>query len=376
MYVAGWPSLNPGWFFETKSPEQKPFPLSAANRHYFYVARNGIYHLFRALRFKKGETVLVPDYHSGNEVWAIRAAGASVVYYHINRNLEPDLAELEQLCRTHNPKALYVIHFLGWPQPMAPLTELCRQRKLLLIEDCALSLLSESGGKALGSFGDYAVFCLYKTLPVPNGGLIVQNHNMVELNGLDLQACSKLSVAGRSAGLMMEWIRGRSEPVGNALFTIKGSAGRALSKMRVSRVPVGDIGFDVSKVNLGMSSFCHGLLKRFDYEGIRRKRRENYMLLHQMLAGKTTLLLDDLGDACPLFFPFLVSDKGAAARALWSKDIDAVEFWNYGDPEAKNPSRDSQFLREHVLELPIHQDVTHAQLEYMANEVMRLNLHL
>src|SRR5687767_7496562 len=165
MYVSGWPSLSPGYFFQTKSPEQKPFPLSAANRHYFYVARNGIYHLFRALNFKKGETVLVPDYHSGNEVWAIRAAGASVVYYHIKRNLEPDLDELEQLCRTHNSKALYVIHFLGWPQPMAPLTALCRQRKMLLIEDCALSLLSESEGKALGSFGDYAVFCLYKTLP-------------------------------------------------------------------------------------------------------------------------------------------------------------------------------------------------------------------
>jgi len=79
---------------------------------------------------------------------------------------------------------------------------------------------------------------------------------------------------------------------------------------------------------------------------------------------------------CPLFFPLLVPDKHAAAQALWRRGIGAVEFWNYGDPEARGVGfEDAQFLRDHVLELPIHQDVGTAQVEYMADQVLRLQLH-
>ena len=76
-----------------------PYPLNAPHRHSFCVARSGIYHLFRALRLKPGETVLVPDYHSGNEVAAIRAAGATVVHYPIRRNLEPDMEALSRMVK-------------------------------------------------------------------------------------------------------------------------------------------------------------------------------------------------------------------------------------------------------------------------------------
>src|SRR5262245_42829462 len=41
-----------------------------------------------------------------------------------------------------------------------------------LVEDCALSLYSrDPSGRWLGSTGDLSIFCLYKTLPVPHGGV-------------------------------------------------------------------------------------------------------------------------------------------------------------------------------------------------------------
>jgi hypothetical protein len=67
-----------------------------------------------------------------------------------------------------------------------------------------------------------------------------------------------------------------------------------------------------------------------------------------------------------------VADKAAAARMLRACGIQAMEFWNHGDPEANGA--DALFLREHVLELPIHQDVTPEQVEYMAEQVQRLRL--
>src|SRR6266508_3048363 len=196
-YVSAWPGLKPEHLLHPSAAKDLPFPLNAPKRSYFYVARSGIYHLFRALRLARNQTVLVPDYHSGNEVSAIRAAGASIRFYRITRSLEPDLGELERLCDS-GARVLYLIHYLGWPQPLEEAMALARDRHMIVVEDCALSLLSQPEGRALGSAGDYAVYCLYKTLPVPNGGLLVQNRNPLrELDRLRLRPGGKVSVCGR-----------------------------------------------------------------------------------------------------------------------------------------------------------------------------------
>jgi dTDP-4-amino-4,6-dideoxygalactose transaminase len=340
------------------------------------VARSGIYHLFRALQFQKEDIVLVPDYHSGNEVSAIRAAGATIVYYPILRNLEPDRDALSRLAKL-NPRVIYIIHYLGWPQPMQEIAGLCRARGSILIEDCALSLLSEPHGQALGATGDYSVFCLYKTLPVPNGGLLVQNRNILGgLSELKLQRCPQTTAFGRAAELTLEALRSRADFVGRALFGIKRVFGRLLRAGGRRQVPIGNIGWNLGDVDVAMSSICDTVMQRLDYDHIRRKRRENFMLLRQKLEGRVKMLREDLEEGvCPLFFPILVEDKHAAARALWRRGVGAVEFWNEVRPLAEQDSGPAaQYLRAHVLELPIHQDVGPRQAKYIADQVLGLEL--
>jgi len=379
MYVPAWPGLKPGYFFQSPLQRELPFPFSAPHFTYFFRASHAIYHLFHALRFQERDTVLVPAYHSGNEVLAIRASGASIRYYSIDRNLLPDLNELSSLCKSNpRPRALFVIHYLGWPQPMKEIMALCQEQGMILIEDCALSLLSEMDGQPLGTFGDYAVFCLYKTLSVPNGAVLVQNRNVLEeLTRLELNPCSSVSVASRSLELLLEWIRSRSDGLGKVLFSAKRAMGHALTAVGVKRLPVGDMGFDPAHVNVAMSPLSAGLLKRFDYEEIRKRRRDNFLLVQLELDGRVPLLRKELGKGtCPLYFPILVQDKHSAARALWQRGIEAVEFWNYGDPEAKKEAfPDAQFLRDHVLELPIHQGVSPSQVSYVAQRVLNLKLY-
>ena len=376
MYVPAWPGLNPVSLLRPDAREL-PFPLSSPNRSTFYRARTALYHLFRALNLRRDETVLVPDYHHGNEILAIRAAGAAVRAYPIRRDLQPDLDVLERVARASNARALLAIHFLGWPQPIEALRAFCRERGMVLVEDCALSLLSETGGGPLGTFGDYAVFCLYKTVPVPNGGLLVQNGNLLDgLGRRRLRSCGLPSVAGRTLELVLEAVRNRWDRVGAALFSVKRSAGRALRALHVRPLPVGDIGFAEADVEVDMSALCRPLLRKFDYEDVRRRRRRNFLLLREKLAGKVALLCGELPPGvCPLFFPILVADKRPAAEALWSRGVSAVEFWNHGDPEASTAgSTDAEFLRRHVLELPIHQSLAPSQVEYMADQVLRLSL--
>src|SRR6185369_9215391 len=126
MYIPAWPSLNPRYLLRRDKATPPPYPLNSPGASYFYVARNGIYHLFRKLAFNQNDSVLVPDYHHGNEIYAIRAAGAALTYYPVQRDLTLDLDAVERLCKTR-PRALHITHFIGWPQPMAEIDAICRE---------------------------------------------------------------------------------------------------------------------------------------------------------------------------------------------------------------------------------------------------------
>jgi dTDP-4-amino-4,6-dideoxygalactose transaminase len=350
------------------------FPFNAANLG-FFRARNAIYYLTLALKTLRPRlSVLAPDYHSGNEVLALRAAGADLHFYPIGRDLQPDLDAVERLCAQHQPDVLYVIHYLGWPQPMAELNAMCRQRTMLLIEDCALSLLSEPGGKALGTHGDWAVFCLYKTLPVPNGALLVQNTMPLDtLDRLNLRPAGAASVLGRVAELVLQRVRARANAVGSTLQAAKQAVGRALGSIELSRANVGDIGFNKADVDLRMSNASQRLLQRFDFDKIRRQRVSNYQTLGQSLNGSVTPLHSTLETGvCPLFYPIVVDHKAAAARSLRTHGVQALEFWNYGADDIGRESAAVQYLRSHVLALPVHQDLSPRHLDHMADCVTRV----
>jgi dTDP-4-amino-4,6-dideoxygalactose transaminase len=290
---------------------------------------------------------------------------------------DPD--DVERLCRTHAPDLLYVIHYAGWPQPIAALAELCRKREMLLFEDCALSLLSAlPDGRPQGSLGHWSVFCLYKTLPLPNGALLVQNDCPIEsLERLRLRRPGPASVAGRMAELFVQRIRGRVNGVGAALQALKRGVGIAAGALDVRRANVGDIGFNVDEVDLAMSPVSSRLIERFDYEDIRRRRTANYQQLLQELDHRVTPMFPVLpGGVCPLFLPVIVPNKAEAADALRRRGVDALEFWNdpVGDGSEMGPN--ARFFRAHVLELPVHQDLSPRQISHVARQVSNLDVRM
>ena len=351
------------------------FPFDAPSRLSFYRARNAIYHLFCALREEQPNlTVLAPDYNSGNEILAMRTAGVGIRYCPVDRDmcLVPDV--VERLCDRYSPQVLYVIHYVGWPQPIEALADICRRRGMLLVEDCALSLLSTVNDHALGSFGDWSVFCLYKTLPLPNGALLTQNSRRIEsLAQLPLQDAGSASVLGRMAELVVQRIRGRANGLGAALQMVKRGMGAAAGALDVQRANVGDIGFNLDEVDLAMSRVSTRLLERFDFDEIKQKRIDNYRQLDEQLDRKVHRVFATLPDGvCPLFFPILVRDKAAAATALQRRGIDALQFWNESMDSGTEMGPDASYLRAHVLELPIHQDLTPRQISHVAREASAL----
>jgi hypothetical protein len=138
---------------------------------FYYFGRNAVRTLTKVLQLDRGE-VLVPAYHHGVEIEALLDAGASVRFYPVDARMQVDPDEVARLIGPRT-RGIYLIHYLGFPGPAQALRELCDARGLALVEDCALGLLSRDGDRPLGSWGDAAIFSLYKTLPLPNGGALV-----------------------------------------------------------------------------------------------------------------------------------------------------------------------------------------------------------
>jgi len=378
MYVPAWQGLTLRGFMAHPNENLAPFPFHAPHRTAFHTARSAIYHLFRKLVESGRTKVLVPDYHMGNEVRAIRAAGAEVELYSIGIDGQPDFDELSRRT-SQGVDVLFTIHYAGWSQPIERLRTLCDEHGLVLVEDCAVALFSETAGQPLGSFGDYAVYCLYKSLPVIDGGLLVQNRDpFVELDRLPLRAIGRAFEMGQVAELWVERLRSRVPRLGAALSTGKRRIGALLNMLGVERVPVGDVGFNPAHAGFAMSTWSNHLLVRLDYAAIPRLRRQNFTMLAERLAASGIAPWLNLEPGvCPLFFPLLVKDKAAAARALRSRGVMATELWNEGDSlSAGHEGPGAWFLRHHVLELPIHQDIREEQVSYMARQVADLNLVL
>jgi hypothetical protein len=205
--------------------------------------------------------------------------------------------------------------------------------------------------------------------------LLVQNTSgLPELAELQMKSYPLLGTIGRSTELALEALRSRSNAFGRLLFGVKQTAGRALRAAHFRHVPVGDIGWNIGNVNVAMSPVSSTVMARLDYDDIRQRRRENFLLMRQELRGAVEMARDDLEDGvCPLFFPILVKNKREAAQSLRRQGIGAVDFWN-DRQDNPNIGPHARHLRAHLLELPIHQDVSSSQVQYIAGHVRRLKM--
>ena len=87
--------------------------------------------------------------------------------YRVDRNARIDMTDLVARI-TSRTKLVYVTHYFGRPAEIEDLVALCRERNIKLLEDCALSLFSDT----TGSLGDAAIFSFRKSLPACAGGAL------------------------------------------------------------------------------------------------------------------------------------------------------------------------------------------------------------
>lgn len=117
----------------------------------------------RAADIGSGDEVVMPAFTFVATAEAASYVGAKPVFADIDPAtfcLDPRSVEKALTPRT---RALIAVHLYGQTAPLAELAQICKDRGITLVEDCAQSLGADEGGRRSGSWGEFGCFSFYPT---------------------------------------------------------------------------------------------------------------------------------------------------------------------------------------------------------------------
>ena len=106
--------------------------------------------------------------------------GAKPVFVDIEKTY-PDLDQLEIALSNNNIKAINLVHFLGIPCDVNKIKKICKDKDIIIIEDCALALDASLDNIKVGTLGDVGCFSFYPTkhITTGEGGMLTTNNQII-----------------------------------------------------------------------------------------------------------------------------------------------------------------------------------------------------
>lgn len=363
--VTAGPVLRLGMLL-SKEIRQSDLFLPTGVRSFGSNGRSAFLAALQRLGIPKSGRILLPSYLCDSVVAPVVSYGAVPEFYPISPKLEPDLSAIEYKLRNEKPDLLVVIHYFGFPSPgWSELRQLAEKFNIPILEDCAHALYSRPDGKFLGSDGAAAIFSLRKSLPVPEGGiLVIRDFD----EGLE-QTETKWKYRELSA-LTREIVYSVDHFLGLSLRARLSARDTILDWTREKNSEAAPDIWD------GVGQLSHRIIQRVDASEIIEKRRRNFMDLSgvvQELGPWLRPLYTDLADGiCPVGFPVVVEERDRLRRDLARRGIGVRMFWDRLPEQITTEEfPDSAYLRDRILVLPIHQDINEYKLKYM-RETLRM----
>lgn len=136
-----------------------------------------LYIALKCLDIAPDDEVIVPAITYPATALAIVHVGAKPVF----ADIDPATCTLDaESCRqviTKNTKAIIFVHLFGVMGTVEQISDLCAEKGLQMIEDCAQAFGSKLKGKMTGTFGQAACFSFFetKTISAGEGGALLLN---------------------------------------------------------------------------------------------------------------------------------------------------------------------------------------------------------
>jgi len=139
--------------------------------------------MYFTLDLPAGSEIMVPCCTFWAQITPMRFFDLVPIMIDINPlTLNMDVEDLKRKL-TKNTKAVFPVHYLGMPADMDYISDFCKEKGLILLEDACHAHGASMHGKFMGSWGRMACFSFQASKPLPaiEGGMgIYQNQNDYE----------------------------------------------------------------------------------------------------------------------------------------------------------------------------------------------------
>lgn len=156
------------------------------NAKYVIGCKSGTHALQLALMaagIGRGDEVITVGNTYYATIYAIKSIGAKPIFCDVL--YENGLIDVTKIAGkiTGKTKAILPVHLYGFPVDLREIHRICKEHKLILIEDCSHAFGSKYYGKYVGSDSDLACFSLYPTKNLGafgNAGMIITKSKKYE----------------------------------------------------------------------------------------------------------------------------------------------------------------------------------------------------
>jgi hypothetical protein len=219
-----------------------------------------------------------------------------------------------------------------------------------------MAFLSARMGKPVGSFGALAIYCLYKTFALPDGGAVISSAPLPQPRGARSTGAVPLAIRHGS------WLAQRSSVLSTVHEMVAGDRG----------TPWGQ-DFNLGNPQTPASRATSALIPRLVDGHAAQQRRRNYHVLLDALGRQIRPLFDVLPEgASPvaLLFRLDPEDQPSVRKKLLDRGVRLANFWLAPHPSLPKDGFDrTQRLRSSVVGLPVHQELRDVDLERIMDAV-------
>lgn len=321
-----------------RTAKRNPFPGVIGT----YMARDALSLAVTHLRLDSDDTVVLPAFLC-REVLKPFVERTRVQFYDVSPRLAADPGQIKEALQSSRVRLLLMINYFGFLQPdRREIERMAAERDVVLLEDCAHSLLTEGSGET----GGLSVYSFRKVLPVPDGG------------GLKIRAGGSggsgvasypqiYSDALSVCAIVKSLLEIRSETLSRAGLSSGGKARRPGKK-------------DGGKV-LPLSSFARNGVGNADCPTIIARRRDDYEMWAKVIRDDSTVMtpiFDELPPGvCPSGFPVRARRRDALSQILQKRGIGAKVQWRL-PADVGREFVQSRELSTEILTLPVYPELS------------------
>ena len=225
----------------------------------------------------------MPAYHHGVEVEAVRAAGARIVFYRVDRDMRIDLDDLREKAHSPDVRVVYVTHFVGFAQPIADARAIAARRAACRCSKTARSrsfrappTASRSAASATPPASASTRRCRCRTAACSSRPTCPSPTSAPP---------PLFSTLHHVAGLALAHLELHSSSVGRAVRQAARSASHATVDKAVATVKTGTMHLEPHELALGASKLVEHLLAALRREMVVVRRRRNFQRLAAALDG-------------------------------------------------------------------------------------------